>query len=447
MPTEQLNLDLAPFREYTNLFVQRTPHYTIKNNRGGSWRTRKKPLSDIAVQAHLDGKYSVGTLGRWYPGFAVLDFDGFELEAVQSVREAMGLNEQNSMLSSSESADSYHLLIRPLYKSEPPTLKLLNNILGPYCRDRRVEVFPQPRHTIRLPFGPGQKMLDPAYFSLNTWPDKLYWFQKLDEFELFDLTKEQLEMDLGLDAPPVSLTSTYREGQALWQEGLQMHSSRNEAQFKVIYYMWRKNTPPEVTKKTVWNWIQKKHNGFSKEILANPQHVKKEIERQVDIVYERYERCHILPDATHNEHNGYLSKPDMINIAQCTQGFLPKMKFLFHVVKYSYPRRYRSFVNVHTDKLTSWASSHTYQKYLEDFEGAGLVKRGASYWDGKFSKSLRLNWNYQDSSMAILDDGRSADTFKDTARLAFEPREFRQLMEGVGVKRTTAIEMAKNIFD
>jgi hypothetical protein len=432
------------FDEYVNDFVQRTPKYAAKKH-DGSWKTIKRSLDDETIKAHLKGLYSVGVLGRWYPGFSLLDFDERGINEVEELRQDMGLNEENSMLCKSESPNSYHLIFKPSYKGEPPTLRLLNMILSPYGKRFGIEVYPKKSKTIRLPFGPTQRCLDHGYYFLNDWWDKNYWFHKLDDLELSDLN-HQMIADLRINSMYPE-KGTLKEGEELLEHGLQLPGTRHEAQFKILYYLWRNNIHPETAKQRVWGWIKKKHNGFSKEFnRGHFQIIQDEIAKQAAHIWGKYELKNIYPDSTHNSHDGFITKRDIENIVRKVNASRPRMKFLFYLVKYSYPRQQKSFISIHSSKLASWAGLRTYQKYLDELAGDGIVNRGKSYMPGRFSKDLKLNWKFQDPSQAVLYEGRAVDTFEDTVCLTFEPREFRALLESAGAERTTAIEAVKGIF-
>ena len=173
--------------------------------------------------------------------------------------------------------------------------------------------------------------------------------------------------------------------------------------------------------------------------------VRKEIIRQAGIIYNTYELASIYPDETHNGYNGYITKPDITNIVIISKANLPRMKFLSNLIKYCYPRRYRNFIDIHSDKLKEW-SSRNYLKYLDELIKLGIVKRWDKYSVDRFSKSINIKWNFRDSSNAILDDNRSPDTFEDTIKLSYEPEEFRELLKKAGSGRTTAIKIVKRIF-
>lgn len=112
-------------------------------------------------------------------------------------------------------------------------------------------------------------------------------------------------------------------------------------------------------------------------------------------------------------------------------------------MKYCYPRRYRTFIDIHSSKFEEW-SKRNYLQYLEGLKG--IIKRGDTYQVDKFSKSIKLNWNYKDSN-AILDDGRAPDTFEETINLSYKPEEFRELLQRAGSKRTTAIITVKRLYE
>ena len=129
------------------------------------------------------------------------------------------------------------------------------------------------------------------------------------------------------------------------------------------------------------------------------------------------------------------NKLDVFNILQVCKGSIPRSRFLFHIVKYCYPRRYMDWVNIRAgtqlkdrdkgysnDTLTSWASGGTYTRYLNELESMGVLKRNDIYVPGVVSKGIHLDWNYKPDD-AVLYEGRSLDTFAGTVNLLFEPQE------------------------
>jgi len=428
---------LDPFTEYVDTFIQRLPRYTVKVK---NWKTKKKPLSDTPIKAHLNGQYYVGVLGKWYPEYSILDIDNIAQEEVEKIRDSLKLDSSNSMLYSSESPNSFHVLIRPSYNSRPPTIRLLQDTFKMFGKQNNIEIYPQANRTIRLPFGYRQNCLDFEYIDLKDWKEKLNWFLKLDDFNLSDIPYQQPELDLTYENP--GRPDVFQEGSYLLQYGLQIKNSRHEAQFKMLYNLWRRNIPYSQAINIVWQTIKNKHNGLSRDIINNPGAVEKEIIRQAARIYDTYEHTYIYPDETHNGHNGYITKKDIADIVRINTS-LPRMRFLYSLVKYCYPRRYRNFINIHSDKLREW-STENYLKYLEELRG--IIKRGDAYQVDKFSKSIKIDWKFRDSKNAILNDGISPDSFEDTIKLSYRPEEFKELLKEAGSERHTAIKTVERIY-
>lgn len=171
----------------------------------------------------MDGRYSVGSLGKWYPQYGNLDFDSRERSFVDDTRGELRFTENNSMLFSTESRDSYRLLFRPEFREKPPTIRLLNSAFKNYCLERQIEIYPQANRCIRLPFGPSQKALDAEYRALETWEEKLYWYEKLNPFDIASVNYQQYEPPLSLNKEPVIQNSNLN-AEDLLQHGLQSRS-------------------------------------------------------------------------------------------------------------------------------------------------------------------------------------------------------------------------------
>jgi hypothetical protein len=429
---------------YLQDFVQRIPRYAVKPIGGRAWRTKNKPLADPAIKAHLEGQYYVATCGKWYPPFAVLDLDEFTKDRVEALREQLELDTSSSFLFTSERPGCYHLYFKPIYNGKPPTLRLLNDVFVPLCANHNIEIYPQPRKVFRLPLGHGQRPVDEEYAALEGWPEILHWMEKLDDFDISGVPYQQLP--LSFPEPRSRLTSSFQEGYELLQHGLQCPHSRYDSQFKVLYYFWRINVELWVAIETTWDWIRVNHNGLSRDIIRCPHTVRREIERQAAWIYSHFEHAETYPDEAHNRFYGYITKPDIIDIVEITAASLPKMNFLYNLVKFAYPRRYRRFINVHRDLLVEWSSEHTYLSYLGDLEEKGIVRRFRSYQVGKFAKSLQLDWSFR-RDKEILYDGRSLDHLDDTIRLAFTPDEFRQVLERVGVDRRQRYNILRRFWN
>ncbi|GAI76140.1 unnamed protein product, partial [marine sediment metagenome] len=105
----------------------------------------------------------------------------------------------------------------------------------------------------------------------------------------------------------------------------------------------------------------------------------------------------------------------------------------------------QGFINLHSDKLEEW-SKRNYLQYLDELKKSGIIQRGEKYSVDRFSKSIKINWDFKDKREAILNDNRSPNTLEDTIKLSYEPEEIKALLEKAGVKGDTAIKMIKRIY-
>ena len=280
-------MQAVKLKDYASEFVQRMPKYALKRPGGKRWTTIDSslvPLSDYRLRGHLSGKDAVGCIGRWYPGHAVFDIDNRDINFVYEVQDKLKLNDHNSLLCSSESKDSYHLIVRPVYRKKPPTLQLLNDIMNPFAKSQGIEAYPTAKKACRLPFGPSQMILNEGGEWLDKWQKKLYWYEKLDEYDISNVPYSTPDLDLQYPQSKGKISS-YQQGKEYYEHGLQGPSTRSQGEFNVLYYLYRKNVPMSTAIETVWEWINKKHNGYSKEIISSPQGVKKQIERQAKRIY------------------------------------------------------------------------------------------------------------------------------------------------------------------
>lgn len=432
--------------EYLSMFVQRAPKYAIKQP-GKTWKTKQKSLADPAIKAHLRGQYAVAAVAPWYPSFGVIDIDDASREKVDYVLESVGLDCYNCFVCASESPNSYHAYFRPSYKGKPPTIRLLNDVFKHWAIKRNVEIYPKAEKCFRLPFGPHDRpILESGEFAEMTLREKMYWFGKIDEYDLAESPAErQTLLDFQIEPLPVS-SQTYQRGLTYLEYGLEASGTRHEAQFCVLYAMWRMNYNVQDAIVACFQWIQKKNNGFSKDIKRNPYRVQREIMRQAERVWNDYELAKIYPDVAHNIEYGYLTKPDLLDIIRITEGNLPRMKFLGELVRYINPRSARGAVNVHRDKLISWSGHRTYLKYIDEFSQKGILERSDNYIVGKAAKAITLKWDFRSHQDAIKADKRTTDTIGSIVN-SFAPMEFRECLQAAGTKRTTSIMATKNIFD
>ncbi|MBA7651906.1 hypothetical protein ES703_59735 [subsurface metagenome] len=445
----------SPFGRYVNLFGQRIPRYAIKQIGRGTFRTQNRPLSDPLIRAHLEGKLYVAVLGKWYPGYAIFDIDSRSEAEAEEIRASAGLDKSNSMMYSSESKDSHHIIWIPEYHGKPPTLNLLGDVLKNFVRMKGIEIYPQRGRPIRLPFGPHQSLRDIEYMGLHSWKQKLYWYEKLNPLDLSSVSHQQLILDFEPGPGRLELPiNIFQEAEVLMNEGLQQPSSRHHSQWLILNYLFRQNVPRDTAAAFVWRWINERHNGFSKDFLYSPEHVKLDIKSLADHIWSKYHVGQVYPDSTHNIHHGYITEPDILDIIEVAKGSRPRMSFFFQILKFAYPRQHRKFIPFHTDRLIKWSSDRTYLKYLDELGEKGIIKRGSSYLSEghpglrAFAKEIKLNWRFRDSSEAVLIEGRAIETFDSAVRLIFKgrPDGFRQLLIKEGVEQSTASKMISSIW-
>jgi hypothetical protein len=392
------------FRTYCNTFVHRYNGYTVM--RDGEWSTRDKILSDIPIAAHIAGQYQVGCRGGHFANSAVLDFDDVQLDTIYRVRENIGLDESTSLLCTSASDNSYHLYFRPCYSGEQVTVPWLHDLLKSSCihEGKRIELYPDRTHALRLPFGPMQRIVSPDGQPLeHDFSEKMYWFEKLDHFDLNEL---QFTEQLGASWSVVSSKGIAAEGAALLETGLIDTNTRNDSQWKVLYLFWRQNVPRDVAVERTWGWICAKHNDLSTTMRIAPGRAYTDICDQADYIWDNYDRISI-PGAINSNLDGYLTLDDIKDIIRFTNGNIPHMKFLSKLVSYRNARQDREYLSVHSSILKGLSSS--YLKYLDHFQSEGILSRKSQYSESRFAKSISLNWPIRDERNAICIDGRNVD--------------------------------------
>jgi len=97
--------------------------------------------------------------------------------------------------------------------------------------------------------------------------------------------------------------------------------------------------------------------------------------------------------------------------------------------------------------VKGWAGRGTADKYLNELESMGLVERGSAYQVGKFSKSLKLAWDYKTRGEAVIYNGRSIDTFEGTLKQIFTPGDLKSLLRASGADKSNAKRMVRGIYD
>ena len=426
--------------DYIKTFVQRKPKYAVKIK--GKWKTKRKPLADPAIQAHLEGKYDVAAVSPWYPQYGSIDIDDVRTSEMLEIIDSIGLNESNSLICQSESKNSYHVYFKPIYRNKPPTIKLLNTCFAEWATQKSVEIYPQAKKCFRLPFSPKDQILTLTGPVESDLEGKMHWFNKLDEFNLcsFDNKTDKSQTKEILTTE----TNTYMRGIEFLKTGLNETRSRHDAQFCVLYSFWRRNYTVEDAIDACTQWIKLKHNNYSRDIV-NFRRVQAEIGRQAKSIWDKYEHNNLYPDLAHNNNYGYLTKSDLIEIIKVCEGNLPRMKFMGELIRYCNPRQDRDEINIHSDRLKDWSSATNYIRFMQELQEKGVITRNRFYKVGEKSKAIQLNWDFRSDIEAIKADNRTTNTITSMAN-SFAPRELQQFLQSVGVKNDAARKQLSVIY-
>ena len=405
------------------------------------------------VRRHMIGEKIYGCTARWYPQHCSLDVDDWEESRVEDLRAEIGLNDRNSMLFEGERADHWRILFAPTYKGKPPTIALLQKALQKVAEKFGIEVYPHSRRISRLPFSKPYTPMDLDRWLLDS-PGLLREFQRLNEYDITNdcpIPSEIASQGLLIVDDGKNKGSWYKEGRELFETGLIEPHSRNTAQAKVIYFLYRSNVPREITIQVVREWIKKKHNGCSEDFPARAKQVYREIDAQIRRIYEDYGYTEYYPDSTHNGFNGWITKPDLVDILRITGGNLPRTRFVTELIKYSNPRQVRPYIRIHTDHLQKWSSERNYNRFISELSSKRILERKTGrtgYLTNSYSKAVTFNnWPFRQMDQAIMSGERSPDNYEETIQAVFTGREYRTLLEGVGVSRTTAIEQTRKVFE
>jgi hypothetical protein len=417
---------------------------------GDRWVTRRgKELSSPVIASHLAGLRTIGAVSPWYPCYMILDIDNRTLAEVREIRSALGTTSENSLLEGGERKNHYHLVLRIAYRGRPLTIKLLQLVCQRFAIQHRIELYPQVKRTIRLPFGPYQPLLDAEYRELERWEEKFKRYRSLVPFDLTEVPRHQIPLQLAVEKKGVLELGDLETAEVLLLHGLQRRSSRNYSQYRLLDYFWRRNINQEEAVITVKHWIRTKHNGLSTEVNRGAwKTIDDEIERRASTIYSGRAFYSVYPDAVHLGHRGFITREDLVGILKLNHGSWPRSKFWFEVIKYANSRRHLAFINVHRDKLIEWASTEIYLRYLDEWEKRGLIERGQSYLVGQFSKAIRFTgWKLSDSEKAVCYGGRAVTSLSGAFRLALSPEEFTARMRAEGVDRVEVWRRRKEIYE
>ncbi len=424
---------------YKDAFVRNYHRpYGIQRHKG-SWEKRKYNITDAITQGHLRGDYWAGIVTAWYNAWGLIDFDGDKLDIVHGTIDRLGLREGQYLLCTSPSYEddgSTHLIIKPEYECKPPTAKRFQLTLKKclQVKSGTLEVYPNNSSLIRLPFGAKQFIISDGYPRINmSWQDKLYWFDKVEPFDLSTVSASFSEREYTKNTewytPPD--VGCKNEGAFLYQEGLQEVRTRHNATQSVVIWLFSQNYPPECTVEIVKEWIRKKGNGNSRTVNAGRWMViDRDIEEIVDWVYKQFVHLQVLPDSIHN---GLYSirECDLEFIAEHFGGDLRNQKRMFKLISYFRPRMKYEWVFCPQTIWIKIARANEYKEFQEYLEKRGILEvdpsyRAASFPFPGYPKKFRLHLPNLKHSSELKSDGRIITDFREAVRMRYvNPREAR----------------------
>lgn len=369
----------ACYQEYRNTFAVCPQGPYGLQWPGKDWTTRYKPVSDPLVKAHLAGKYWIALPGMYYPVNYAFDCDGMPIADCLNLADAHGLQRGQFQIVTSpgfwEGQDRFHILMTLRYKGKLPTLKLgyqaLRNLVGTRC-----EVYPQLRRKFRAPLGRGQYLVDRDTLQIQThlhWSESHYYLKKLEPIDIETLPFQpsfQFPSEAkGEDNPRRWLPLS--QAAELWEHGLQAAGTRHQAQWCVAVWLYRQNELPENAIRKIHRWLEKKHNGFSKLVLAGDwRAIDAEISRQVFWIWENFRP---YPDGPHNLERA-ITLADLKFAAEVFRGEVVNQKRLIALLSYVRPRAHHDWVYIPYWVWREIAHWSNYHEFIALLENKGLIE-------------------------------------------------------------------------
>lgn len=191
----------------------------------------------------------------------------------------------------------------------------------------------------------------------------------------------------------------------------------NRMLFEMIYFKLKLKCPSDITIQSINRLCQIKFPEYD---------LNKTVENKVTYIYKKYNNDILIE---------YITKTDIEQILRYGNGSLPKIKFLYQLIKFMNPRIYQNMydklfpngVSISVKLLIRW-SSNFYIKFIKYFENVGIIERSKMYipWyiakDKRgVSKKIRLkNWKIGNRSDIIYSlDQYSPITFKDAILIMY----------------------------
>lgn len=415
---------------------------------GGEWKTIHYTPPKKMLARHVRGDYWIGLKSPWYPIFCTLDIDnpGDTKTAIEAIKRKLGLHEKQIAAYTSPSffkddlshSGSLHLFIKPTFNANPCTQKLMRKILSPLIQELHYELYPQEKKVCRLPFGRNQHIVD-----INGVVDfDSGWQKSLREvfglipvpLEKFPYQKENRRIPIN---PILDVSPQKNKAEEILHTGLIEYGTRHKITGLLARYFYFRNWPPDSVKTYIRQWLNEKHNGFSREInRGNWTLVNKEIDNWINNTYQYFEQQKIYPTITHNL-LGWVTNLDIKLIAEIFPGNYINQKRLFKLISYYRPRQQRGYVPIHREKWRKLIGNRGEREFKRLLHEKNLIDVRDSYQVRNYSKAYRLNRLSLASSSEMLKDenGRTIQDYKAALRKVFiSPRN---IISATGISRHT----------
>ncbi len=447
------SISLDPIQQFQQEFTQPFPLYGTKGCHG--WRQVPRTLKYEVCHDHLKGQRIIGTLGRWYPKYGILDIDNKPFDQVIRICSDIGFNTTNSIIFTSESANSYHIYFKPMKDGKLVTLNYFKACFELLEQTQNLEFYPKAFRLIRLPFSRGISCVNAAgLLESISYEQGLQRLEMLQEFDLaclphapdhvFSLPHTQL-----FHAKDISfgnMQGWMAQGLTYWNEGLQSPGTRLEATKRVIYFFWRNNVPLDETIQYTKEWLKKKNNGYSKDYLKHRNTVYKQIEELCHWMYDHFMQNYTLPDSAHLLDKGFLSQSAVEQAIIITKGNVPRLRFLTQLMGYYAPRQQRDLVSVHSHRLREWSSATNANKFLLELQTQGILERQHAYRADHFAKKIRFLIPSSQPHEMLLQGDRPAETLEELLPLAMSPDKYKRLLTQLNVKPTTIQKQLNTLY-
>jgi len=422
-----------------------------------AWRLIRREPQWWQVRDHLHGRYWIGTVGLYFPYFAVVDIDRADDDVervIERVMAHLGIRYgENALAFTSrryEETRAMHIYIPVVGRGgRHCTIGFIHRVLEPRVRLLGMELYPRENKIFRLPLGYGQRPIRDGVPDFRAeWTEALH---ELLNLEPLDLTRLPHQPELPVAPPdgerPRFLTTRgwcrLEEALNYLRYGLQHPGERDHAQFVLTCYFYRKNLPPDETVRQIQAWIRLKHNGYSKTVNRGQwRRVDDHIRRQVYRLYVTYPPHCVYPDTIHNL-EGFITRGDMELIARVYRGDIVNQRRLFKLLLYARPRMVRhDWIFIPRWRWAEVASWANYVAFRRDLERRGLIECDHEYRHVpgiphlSYPKRFRLRVPRVSVAGALLEDGRAVHDFVRAAVLAFgSPRA---AAEALGLPARTA---------